>query len=56
MYWRQTKELWASIKMDRVAITFLITLILVDICPHPALSAGWIEATLTHIQTTLTDS
>ncbi|MDJ0705394.1 MAG: hypothetical protein QNJ46_19090 [Leptolyngbyaceae cyanobacterium MO_188.B28] len=56
MHWRQTKELWASIKMDRLAITLILTLILVDIWPHPALSAGLIKTTLTHIRTTLADS
>ncbi|MCG8365609.1 MAG: hypothetical protein MJA27_20040 [Pseudanabaenales cyanobacterium] len=56
MHWQQTQELWASVKRGRIAIACIITLILADTCPHPALPAGLIETTLTHIQTTLTDS
>ena len=39
-----------KIHYNRLITAFIITFILVDICPHPNLPPGFLESAFSHIQ------
>ncbi|MDJ0572624.1 MAG: hypothetical protein QNJ53_26780 [Pleurocapsa sp. MO_192.B19] len=42
-----------KLRYELLATSFVLTFVLVDICPHPNLPPGLLQSTFSHIQQTI---